>query len=150
MYWYHELLDMPTTNPFADGTIQQDHWDHYGRFTSDRGDNWHYLGGSRNQLLPLVSRNYSNSPAISLSVGDTESWTNLGGCHGSSGSGVFHKKNGFWELLGPVSHGNFSELCSISTASGSGNAMISYVSPTFTRQLASVPEVMADRSNGPG
>jgi hypothetical protein len=67
MYWYHEVLDLPAADPhLAKSSATQQRWIHYGAL-QNRKDNFHYLGGNRNQLLPLISNRHGNRATRSLS-----------------------------------------------------------------------------------
>lgn len=151
MEWYHEVYaGMPVAPPQPSTTTfgrllyfhNEDRYQHYTVYPPVPHDeldqyawdqNFHYYGGGKNQLLPLVAQAYligdvtvgphrlgkdpnpTNDPSYDVV------WTDLYGCHGTSGSGVFQ-----WvttdgthytpQLLGPVSSdtqqsGLWTNLC---------------------------------------
>jgi len=144
MYWYHEVLDLPVANPGqASSSATQQRWIHYGAL-ENRKDNHHYLGGGRNQLLPLISSRFDDRATRSLSQQGVNTRTNLGGCHGSSGSGVFRRVNGVLQLLGPVTTGAFEGLCTGIAPRDFEDWQLGYAQARFTRQLAGTEEVRKD------
>ncbi len=142
MPWKHEIYEVP--NDPTDGR-----WQHYVAY-SDQADNYHYFGADpggleENQLLPLVSIDFADgTPHHKLGETTPLVTTDLWGCHGTSGSGVFQQGlNGLWQLLGPVSVGNFeheSYLCNhIPSLDGTcrdpGCVGISYVALAGTQAI---------------
>ncbi len=108
MPWAHEVYDF-------DGFWGDDLlYDHYNT-RNPIEESIHYFGGDRNQLLPLVSAgwdvgdlgSYNSKLYYDESLGVR--WTDLIGCHGTSGSPVFqwNVTLGRYEYLGPVSRGTF-------------------------------------------
>jgi hypothetical protein len=104
MPWKHEVLDVDPGDP--------EHWDHYidRPYTgpaSTYQNNFHYY--EEGQLLPLRSKpfpNGSDAPKITSTPGPVVTYTNLFGCHGTSGSGILKQgSSGLYELLGPVAAG---------------------------------------------
>ncbi len=106
MYWFHELLDMPLTDPGAADPEGSDRYSHYVELDpGDRGNNYHYLDTPTTQLVPLVSLPWPNGAQRSR-LGGGGTWTDLYGCHGTSGSGVLQRNaSGNLELLGPALEG---------------------------------------------
>lgn len=157
IWWFHEIVNLQTTEndqspessyvpPFpADG------WAHYGRYSES--DNYHYAydPNRTHQMLPLRSIHtsggvhYQHNPTIPLRDKPTLSSTNVPGCHGTSGSGVFNP-NG--QLLGPVITtllGGITTLCDDIGGVSGANAGILYTSQRFTLALyQGSPEVGSD------
>ncbi|MCP4675512.1 MAG: hypothetical protein GY854_08400 [Deltaproteobacteria bacterium] len=150
MHWPHEVVD--GQEMFDDGTPL---WDHYTAYNGGTAldENYHYLGPigmkSYKQLLPLSSRPWFNSPirprrtvkAVADSDGDYM-WTDLFGCHGSSGSGVMKMIERTHYLLGPIRTGNgwwsSSRLC-VKTGSSDYKPLgevLSYTQLKYTQALA--------------
>ena len=136
MFWFHEVYAIP-----ADGDL----FDHYMRKTASPETNFHYFGDGRNDLLPLVSKPWSRTvPRQRLGPGPKGSvWTDLFGCHGSSGSGVFQRDrvSGSWELLGPVASGGAwanDRLCADGEALRRGEESVAYTSLAVTREIAAL------------
>ena len=149
MYWFHELVNAPLTqqeagsDPLANSLFQN--------YTTDHLDehNWHYVGSANNVLLPLHSIAWPNGTARTRTGVDENHgadgnayWTDLFGCHGTSGSGVLQRDaNGNLQLLGPVHHGAWGSstdpqtLCNPSTTQG--HPSISYESNGLVNKLAS-------------
>ncbi|QSQ25933.1 hypothetical protein JY651_13795 [Pyxidicoccus parkwayensis] len=99
--WAHEVYSIPTDR-------NSNLWQHYTQYQShDITQNYHYYDA--NELLPLVSKGWGlGRERVSLSVlylNPDVRFTELHGCHGSSGSGIaqFSKERGTYELLGPTS-----------------------------------------------
>ena len=160
MYWPHEVLSIPTREPTPPSASasdaaweaydeELDHYEHYTLYNSaERDENHHYLGGSANALLPLRSVDWPSEkgggPRERLSgidaVGRVIS-TDLFGCHGTSGSGVFQRNaSDNLEYLGPVSTGaSWAEdrLCNDPYAAMPGDVGLRYTSSASTRQLQS-------------
>jgi hypothetical protein len=145
MYWFHEVLDMPTQQPDAGDGEGLDHQDHY-RYYWDRTLNFHYMPS--NQLLPLRSAPWSGgAPRTRLgatSFDPTAVDTDLFACHGTSGSGVLQRNaNGDLELLGPTHTARFGWtvgttglLCVDPTQAWPGRPLMTYTDSSFTRSLA--------------
>ncbi|AGC43935.1 hypothetical protein MYSTI_02619 [Myxococcus stipitatus DSM 14675] len=101
MAWAHEVYAIPDDR-------RSDLWQHYTLYANyDPVQNYHYYPA--NQLLPLVSKPWSDPPRPTVSLGVTlvgtdARLTELHGCHGSSGSGITQLNAGLGtqELLGPV------------------------------------------------
>ena len=137
MEWFHEFYNnMPIAQP-APGTTPigrtlywhyEDRYQHYTLYPpaaplSEGADqylwdqNFHYYGNGRNQLIPMMSMDYKDgdlfwSPSRLGKDPDMDVvWTDLYGCHGTSGSGVLQWVTTDGEhytpqLLGPVSNGS--------------------------------------------
>ena len=109
MPWKHEIYDVDVS------TSNSDQFLHYVLQSSQSlGDNYHYHGLStqgveQNQLLPLVSINFSDGSAHSK-VDASDAYdvvTDLVGCHGTSGSGALQLGDtDLWQLLGPARYGD--------------------------------------------
>jgi hypothetical protein len=101
MAWKHELYSIPDVPGDS-------FFEHYSRRSNDRslfGQNFHYFGNEKNQLLPLMSKPAAGAPRVKTSVDTTRTWTTLRGCHGTSGSGVMQPDpDGGWQLLGPATN----------------------------------------------
>jgi len=111
MPWAHEVYEI-------DGAPGDGLWyDHYTDYVFGMQNNIHYFGDGRNQLLPLRSigrwvgdlfidnkkQGYNHELGIR--------WTDLVGCHGTSGSPVFQWNTATqgYEFLGPISRGIFKQ-----------------------------------------
>lgn len=158
MYWFHEVLNIPNERPtqptstspnvLADYRDRLDRYEHYTVYSADSvGDNYHYLGGDRNGLVPLRSTPWrvSQGGGQRRRLGGFDSLggridTDLYGCHGSSGSGVFQRNAaGELELLGPVARGEawaFERLCNDPATFRPGQPGLSYTTSASTRRLA--------------
>jgi hypothetical protein len=103
VWWFHEYLEMPR---LANAT---ERWQRYGRLADHNGngtridDNFHY--DWEHLLWPMHgSQNETGGQAEVTSTGAYLT-TNLFGCHGTSGSGVF--ADGTTYLMGPIALGTF-------------------------------------------
>lgn len=145
VFWFHEIYDTPTLVPQANDTVNQDLFDHYAKADPNMIGNFHYFGGDRNQLLPLVSANWANG-AERTRLGRTGNtvWTDLFGCHGTSGSGVMqlNARTGRFELLGPTATASndwgAQRLCTDVTLHRQGRRNLSYTASEFTREMAAL------------
>jgi hypothetical protein len=148
MSWFHEVYGVPFTGTGLTGD-NLDRFQHYTEYTN-HSQNYHYLGGGKNHLLPLKSTNFpaaqgGGSPRRLLDgSSDTISgivWTDLFGCHGSSGSGVFQRNSaGELEFLGPVKlGGNWagSRLCTDGDQHEPGVRSLAYTASAASRKLFS-------------
>ncbi len=165
MGWFHEVYNMPTAAPTNGGGLlgnlvynwNEDRYQHYTLYPGSDpnepadvfyADNFHYFGGTKNQLLPLYATPYTYGdiyvqPArLGFDAPNNVVWTDLFGCHGTSGSGILQsvQVNGKWvfQLLGPVSLGasNFTALCVDPTVDKQGNAQLGYTPLTYTQAAA--------------
>lgn len=146
-FWFHEIYDAPIGLTAGDEEAENagDLFEHYTAADPNMVGNFHYFGGDRNQLLPLVSADWSaTSPRRRLGrVGNTV-WTDLFGCHGTSGSGVMQldAKTGRYELLGPVANGGrdwgATRLCTDLATHRPGQQSLSYTALSFTQELAAL------------
>ena len=133
MYWFHELF-MVNNDP--------DMTAHYTTFSS-HANNWHYLGAPTNAFLPFKSVPWPNGTQRTRTSGNgTEVFTDLYGCHGTSGSGVLTLSGGTYKLLGPVRHGGSAwgntRLCddpSTLTQGAPNGHGLSYTSNTLVNNL---------------
>jgi hypothetical protein len=171
MQWFHEVLGgIPTSPPVLSGTKfgwffyaeQEDRYAHYTLYPpSDPAEgadqyfwnqNFHYYGGEKTQLLPLRSTDFRtgdlfwNPKRLGYDASRGVVWTDLFGCHGTSGSGIFQwvTRDGTHytpQLLGPVSAGGVeafgSNLCiQYQGLAGSGKAQLGYPPLWLTQLIA--------------
>lgn len=142
MYWYHELLDFPLTDPGNADPEGHDRYEHYVELDqNDRGNNFHYLETLATQMVPLVSLPWPDGTQRQR-LGGGGTWTDMYGCHGTSGSGVLQRNaSGNLELLGPVQEGAgawvFDRLCDDPERLTPGVAGISYAPNEHVRALES-------------
>jgi hypothetical protein len=144
VFWFHEIYEAPTSRPPASDTTGTDLFLHYTTADESGQQNLHYFEG-RNQLLPLVSAEWSAGiPRTRLRREGTTVWTDLFGCHGTSGSGVMalSPTSGKYELLGPVATASAdwgsARLCTDLSTHRRGRASTSYTANDYTRELASL------------
>lgn len=146
MYWFHEVYSVPFNGSGLTGD-SLDRFQHYTDFTTT-AQNYHYLGAGKNDLLPLKSSNFpaaqgGGSPRrLPFGSSDTTSgtvWTDLFGCHGTSGSGVFQRNaQGELEFLGPVRNGSdwtTSRLCVDGDHHDPGDYSLAYTASAASRKL---------------
>lgn len=145
VFWFHEIYDTPVLVPAANDTVNQDLFDHYAKSDPDMKGNFHYFGGDRNQLLPIISANWANgAERTRLGRTGTTVWTDLFGCHGTSGSGVMQLNalTGKYELLGPTATASndwgHERLCTDVALHRQGRRNLSYTASDFTRELAAL------------
>jgi hypothetical protein len=144
-FWFHEIYDAPTAEPAASDSVAMDLFTHYATADESGTQNFHYFGGGRNQLLPLVSLPF---PMVRGTVDrrrlgrqGTVVWTDLFACHGTSGSGVMqlNATTGRFELLGPVatasSDWGATRLCTDLALHAAGRKNASYTATEFTRAM---------------
>jgi hypothetical protein len=128
MFWFHEIYDVEAPVFVGDGDggaearfsndTARDLYAHYTRY-GEPSENFHYFGRDRNQLFPLVSLPWgagNERRRLGAIEGKPYVWTDIFGCHGSSGSGIFQRNptTGEFELLGPVAVGGqslYARLC---------------------------------------
>jgi hypothetical protein len=154
MYWFHEVLDMPMQGPGFTAE-EQDRVKHYVEYNgNDLGENYHYLR-AKVTLMPLRSIPWE-SGAERTRTG-SGNWTDLYGCHGTSGSGVLQRNDkDQLELLGPVTQGNMSWqphlLCTDVHPEKfyEGMPNVQYASNSLVREIAiqQWPVLGPDRLNG--
>src|SRR5258708_14532250 len=124
MPWKHEIYDVPST--LEPGDPRYDHYLSLSLKQPVRFDqNFHYFGAGpdgkeHNQLLSLVSidwdavsPHHKTIPAPIFNDPMAGWWTDLLGCHGTSGSGVLQPgAGGRYELLRPALAGSIAPpLC---------------------------------------
>lgn len=147
MPWAHEVYDFEGFN--GDGLL----YDHYTP-RNPVEESIHYFGGDRNQLLPLRSIGfwvgdlaYANTK---LGYDTGVRWTDLVGCHGTSGSPVlqWNQTMNRYEYLGPIALGNFlyesvgggmsesGQLCQEPALHGPGDWNLAYSKLEFTQIVA--------------
>ncbi|MFO0741506.1 MAG: hypothetical protein U0270_36755 [Labilithrix sp.] len=144
-FWFHEIYDAPTAVPAANDAAANDLFDHYSVADPTGQQNFHYFGADKNQLLPLVSNNWSNgAERTRLRREGTVVWTDLFGCHGTSGSGIMQldARTGRYQLLGPTATASrdwgSARLCTDPATHRQGRASLSYTASEFTRELAAL------------
>jgi hypothetical protein len=166
MLWVHEVVeDMPLFDPGAGGSDDElDRFEHYTEKAGYADENYHYLGDwsylawsfwthewveveKKKQLFPLISRPWPDgTPRRRIGApGDVETWTDLFGCHGSSGAGVFNVDDyGRLRLAGPVNHARpnnnawTDRLCANTSATDyrAGVEILSHANLEYTQALA--------------
>lgn len=144
VYWFHEIVNAPVTQPPAGDYADLDLWNHYTVFSSQETE-WHYIDSPLNALVPLKSIPfYGGVPRTRMG---TSNYVNAFGCHGTSGSGVLQHNGSSLELLGPAHSGNWASnrLCDSTSLSPtsitptsivSGAGGFTFSSADATRQLA--------------
>ncbi|MBJ6764500.1 hypothetical protein JGU66_27330 [Myxococcaceae bacterium JPH2] len=152
MAWAHEVYAIP-----SDPTT--DLWQHYTQYQSQT-ENYHYYGAS--QLLPLASKRWATIPPVEHKVLSEMStfqdirYTDLHGCHGTSGSGIA-QFTPFWgthSLLGPAAqfHSSVGQsydypiLCEdpIGGRFAPGHPGIGFTRAVYTKQLSTVGRTSQD------
>jgi hypothetical protein len=136
MAWSHEIYSIP-----ASGSLH----DHYTLYDEGIDENFHYFGGGRNQLLPLLSRRYEFGDIYfphqktGHDVANGATMTDLLGCHGTSGSGTLQLDGNEFELLGPIARGSTplgGKLCIPRSAGAPGVPTLGYSLLENTRAAA--------------
>lgn len=154
MYWFHELLQMPTRDPGGTPADEADRFTHYTHLVPGNEDeNFHYLDSPYNAILPFKSIPWPDGTERKrLGSNPTGVTTDLFGCHGTSGSGGLQLDNkGNHELLGPVVTGgawvNDNRLCTDVDDFEPGRLNVVYERNTYTKQLEDdfLSELNADR-----
>lgn len=143
MYWYHEVLFIPSDLPDVAYPQDLDRWTHYTMYNplvpnevDSKRNNFHYLASPMNSILPLHSVPWSGgTQRRRIGAGATD----LFGCHGSSGSGIFQRNalNNL-ELLGPALAGPGwadTRLCRDPEEYAPGVSRLTYTSNTSVRSL---------------
>lgn len=137
MYWFHELLDMPLTEPPL-SSPDHERWEHYTKLTADRSQNFHYVSNLWFALLPLKSIDFPGGIKRKQLGGNA---TDLFGCHGTSGSGILQRNaQGNLELLGPAVTGGTwanTRLCDDPEQLDPGEVGLRYTSNAAVRALQS-------------
>lgn len=157
MPWAHEVYaidDEPDDGLF---------YDHYTHYTGDKAKNVHYFGGDRNQLVPLRSIPWpGESENVKLSQhpappNDVRRWTDLSGCHGTSGSPVLQPDPdvpGQWELLGPATVSGASgwtdRLCGNPENQNPGVGHLAYAALRLTRHAVDEVDDCHELTSGKG
>lgn len=93
--WKHEVYDLE-----ASTAPEQELDEHY--VTLGLEQNFHYQGAGRNQLLPLRSRPWEDGTPRTVAE---PGWTDMMGCHGTSGSGLFAIDESGYRLWGVATSG---------------------------------------------
>jgi hypothetical protein len=145
MPWAHEVYDVDRV---ADGDRYYTQFPH----SPVRDDNFHYFGADvfghqRNQLIQLqatrwpgfVERVRTGAPAGTDPVLEDVQWTDLLGCHGTSGSGILQRNptTSRFELLGPAVAGNWLGLCADQSKAAPGVPGLGYTRLATTQEVAS-------------
>ena len=138
-WWFHELVDVPT-----EGSGER--FDHYTKLGADKNENWHYR--VYHQMIPLKSETRPDGSPYSALSRDSRGYTttDMGACHGTSGSGVFQR--GSSVNYGPVVFGGNTiggRLCNRMDMESAGQANMSYLSPQFAGQFGALSQVTNDR-----
>jgi len=155
IWWFHEVLDL-STNGVDTPYMPANNSAHYRLLnTSAPLNNYHYfqtqtLPGNVPQMLPLRSKTAIGGAAyhtLSASASPGYTDTNVPGCHGTSGSGVFAANED--NFLGNVVNGGTwatSYECDPAFSSGpQSNKHLDYVKPTETANLQNQTFVKNDR-----
>lgn len=95
--WKHEVYDLEASTVSADELVE-----HY-LVLGEPEDNYHYQGGGRNQLFPLRSIPWADGTPRTHGE---EGWTDVMGCHGTSGSGFFVGDGADYRLWGIATSGS--------------------------------------------
>ncbi|MEM6992483.1 MAG: hypothetical protein AAF721_18360 [Myxococcota bacterium] len=164
-----DLDDVPVFMPWAhevyaiNGQPGDDlFFDHYTFYDGDKSDNLHYFGDDRNQLVPLRSiplpgssesskHNYFPAPP-----NEYRRWTDLAGCHGTSGSPVLQPdpNTGLWELLGPAINPNGpawnNRLCADPGLVSPGQATLAYGALRLTKHAIADVDDCEELTDGKG
>lgn len=154
--WAHEVVEgMPLSEPGIALLDTWARWNHYTSYSPPSSDpdhtamanNYHYQGPKLlfgfKQLLPLRSEPWSSTQQrkiTSVPTSTTYAWTDLYGCHGTSGAGVLKTQGLVTSLLGPmaVANGLSDRLC-IHTSSSSyyqGANVLGFTRVKYTKALA--------------
>lgn len=157
--WFHEVLNTPTSD--SDPYHLMGNWPNYGckdaqttGCMNSNVDNFHYTNiltpNTYSQFLPLQSVTWPGGTKYSIVANGKltdYTWTDVPGCHGTSGSGFF--LNGTSTLLGPaLSPGPkiaTGRLCTDMFSVQIGGTNLSYGAVTYTRALEAVNVVQLDR-----
>ena len=143
MYWYHEVLFIPSDLPDVSYPEDLDRWTHYTMYNpsvpnsvDSKRNNFHYLASPLNSILPLHSVPWSGgTQRRRIGAGSTD----LFGCHGSSGSGIFQRNaQNNLELLGPAATGPGwadTRLCRDPEEYAPGVSRLTYTSNASVLQL---------------
>jgi len=149
MPWAHEVYDFEGSP--GDDLL----YDHYNK-RNPVEENIHYMGAGRNQLLPLVSPGFwiGDLGFANTKLGYDEGlgvrWTDLVGCHGTSGSPVLQWNAAMsrYEYLGPISRGHFlsssvpggmpesNQLCQEPALHGPNQQNLAYSQLKYTQTVA--------------
>jgi len=155
-WWFHEIVYLSITEEATPLYMPVQNYQHYyllGTNTPYHWDeNWHYRNKLQNhQVLPIVSyRDKNQNPYFRTGHSGNYTGTNIPGCHGTSGSGVFVA--GAWnesnpKLLGPMVYGEAfvgNHLCAQINVTGSGERS-GYAKQSFTKLLEQTSWVTSDR-----
>lgn len=151
--WFHEWLNMPNTAPLPSPPPTPDALARWERYVGYRDfdaptngtldDNFHY--GWEHLLWPMLSDEAPSGGPASVVASNggptsTNTPTDLYGCHGTSGSGVFQR--GYTIYLGPIQEApGTSRLCTSNTA-----GVLTAESTLVTAKLALDSRVTNDRN----
>lgn len=157
--WFHEILNLMTTSLDNIHTTPANNWWNYGLLNTTQTDhtnnknNYHYTNYANNQLLPLQFVQWPGGTKYKIVAHDTWdcdnldcTWTDVPGCHGTSGSGVF--VNGTSGLLGPIlagASGITGKLCFDMNTAQHGGTNMSYLDSRYTKMIESSNLVQNDR-----
>lgn len=145
VFWFHEIYNAPTTQPSRTQREALDLYTHYTRSDPTGANNLHYFDDGQNDLLPLISTDWRTGRKRSrLGAEGTVVWTDLFGCHGTSGSGVMalDPETNDFVLLGPVATGSMDwvtqRLCANVTSHREGRRSTSYTMLKYTQAMAAL------------
>lgn len=156
MPWAHEVYaidDEPGEDLF---------YDHYTFYDGTKEQNVHYFGDERNQLVPLRSMPWEGETEnVKGSYwppppGDIRRWTDLSGCHGTSGAPVLQPDPdapGQWELLGPAvtaGSGWHDRLCGNPEQQWPGGGHLAYGALRFTQHAVDQVDDCEELTQGKG
>lgn len=152
-FWFHEVYDAPTAPPNGSrgdkaGEQSLNLYFHYTVSDPTGQQNFHYFDNGRNNLLPLISSDWLNGrmPTSRRALGrdGTVVWTDLFGCHGTSGSGVMQidATSTHYLYLGPVATASRdwggTRLCADLQSHTIGRPSLSYTALAYTKAMAAL------------
>ncbi|MFZ5897211.1 MAG: trypsin-like serine protease [Myxococcota bacterium] len=155
VWWFHEIVNLSISEDPYPAYMPEFNYQHYYWKTSDSSANWHYKStGHDLQLLPIVSYMDVSSEKyyITATNGSTYPYasTNVGICHGTSGSGVFaappqgtpiNPSDLNPRLLGPAIYGDTfvnTHLCQQINVDPGTSARMQFAKQKYTRMLEQV------------
>jgi hypothetical protein len=146
VFWFHEIYDAPTAQPARTAQREAvDLYNHYTRSDPTGANNLHYFDDGQNDLLPLISTDWRSGRKRSRLGGEgSVVWTDLFGCHGTSGSGVMalDAATNSYQFLGPVATGSMDwvtqRLCVNLSTHREGRRSTSYTMLKYTKAMAAL------------
>lgn len=145
VYWFHEVLSLMTNSTDPYHQPPTNNWPNYGNLDSTSSiDNFHYTNSDNAGFLLLQSIHWADNTNYRitgrddnyLNMGERITWTDMPGCHGTSGSGVIAA--GASAQLGPMLYPNASVmngLCYDAASIAStkkGTNLMSYLDAPYT------------------